>query len=132
ASYFTGDTADTPVPAPSLQGQAQSSTTPASVYSQAHLQSFTPSMPGVSSMAQTSSDTADVSITQAEYPGGAGLEEKWTQYQSAVKGIFRDVRGGALDNARQSLFTISNWLLSQVVDLGACECRGHQSTGRSY
>lgn len=117
SSYF-GETAEAAVSTPNLQSQAQSTGAPTSVYSQAQLQGYGATMPSGGSMAQAPTDAADVSMTGTDYPTGAGLEEKWAQYQGAVRGVFRDVRGGALDNARQSLLTISTWLLSQVVDLG--------------
>ena len=116
--YFTEATADPPVTAPSIQSHTQSSSSSTSAFPQTQLPSYGSNIPGVGSMAQTTPDTTDVSMGQGEYSAGAGLEEKWSQYQSALRSIFRDVMGGALESAQGSLMTVTNWLLSQVVDLG--------------
>jgi hypothetical protein len=57
---------------------------------------------------------------EEEYPAAAGLGEAYTRYQSALKKIFQNIHDGVLATASDSLLTVSDWLLSHVVELGMC------------
>ena len=48
----------------------------------------------------------------------AGLAEKWLNYQRQLGTVFQDVKGGSLESAAETLLSLSNWLLTQVADLG--------------
>ena len=48
----------------------------------------------------------------------AQLDEAYAQYQTALKRTFQNMREGKLGEAGTSLLTISDWLLSNAVDLG--------------
>jgi hypothetical protein len=49
------------------------------------------------------------------------LEEKWISYQRQLGTVFQNITNGALESASETLLTISDWLLSQVLDLGTYE-----------
>ncbi|RPB05798.1 hypothetical protein L873DRAFT_1825076 [Choiromyces venosus 120613-1] len=46
------------------------------------------------------------------------LDDAYNQYQSALKRTFQNMRDGRLGEAGTSLLTISDWLLSNAVELG--------------
>lgn len=48
------------------------------------------------------------------------LDEAYAQYQNALKRTFINMRDGRLGEAGASLLTISDWLLSNAVELGWC------------
>ncbi|EQK98205.1 hypothetical protein G6O67_003842 [Ophiocordyceps sinensis] len=48
----------------------------------------------------------------------AALEEKWLSYQRQLGTVFQEVRNGSLETASETLLGLSNWLLTQVADLG--------------
>ncbi|KAG0637722.1 hypothetical protein HOY80DRAFT_243609 [Tuber brumale] len=48
----------------------------------------------------------------------AALDDAYSQYQSALKRTFQNMRDGRLGEAGTSLLTISDWLLSNAVELG--------------
>jgi len=50
----------------------------------------------------------------------AALDEAYAQYQAALKRTFQNMREGRLVEAGTSLLTISDWLLSNAVELGTC------------
>ncbi|RDA95689.1 hypothetical protein CP533_1112 [Ophiocordyceps camponoti-saundersi (nom. inval.)] len=52
-----------------------------------------------------------------EYRDGA-LEQKWVSYQRRLGTVFQDVKNGSLESASETLLSLSNWLLTQVADLG--------------
>lgn len=54
---------------------------------------------------------------QPEYAPGS-LEEAYDRYHTALKEIFHNIRSGLLTEASQSLLQVSDWLLSNVGDLG--------------
>ncbi|KAG7105339.1 hypothetical protein HYQ44_016651 [Verticillium longisporum] len=97
---------------------APSGSTPASAYqTSSQVQSYSNNMSSVGAMSQ-SAPSADVSLEEQEYPAAGGLEDKWLEYQTALRGVFQSIRAGALEGASQSLLDVSSWLLSQVTDLG--------------
>ncbi|ROT40828.1 hypothetical protein SODALDRAFT_105672 [Sodiomyces alkalinus F11] len=121
ASYFPNDPNSTP--GPSTLSHAQPATaTPTTYQSSSQLQQgfSTTNMSGVGGMAQPTPN-AEVAIEEQEYPVSGGLEEKWIEYQTALRGVFQNIRAGALESASQSLLDVSNWLLSQVQELGLCQ-----------
>ena len=78
---------------------------------------YSSNMPSGSAVHQTPG-SADVSMAEeADYSDGA-LEEKWINYQRQLATVFQDVSRGSLHSASETVLTISNWLLSQVADLG--------------
>lgn len=108
--------------ASSLQPHAGSSST-ASVYQQspagqrAMLQNYSSGMAPMSGMAQTSS-TPDQTMEDPEYAQTTEMGEAYEQYQTALREVFTNIRGGALQAASDSLLNISEWLLSKVEELG--------------
>jgi hypothetical protein len=116
APYFSNETPESATGASALQQQAQPSTTSAAVYQQNQLQSYPASMSTVGAIPQ-STESQDVPMENTDYMG-TGLEEKWVEYQSALRVVFQNVRNGVLETASESLLNVSNWLLSQVADLG--------------
>jgi hypothetical protein len=117
-SYFQQNDPSSAAAATSIQ-HSQPSGAATTGYTQAQLPGYATGIPsGVGGIAaQTSS--ADVSMEEPEYPSSGGLEEKWLEYQTALREIFQNVRNGMLEPASQSLLEVSSWLLSQVADLGA-------------
>jgi hypothetical protein len=78
---------------------------------------YSANLPGVGG-AQQAPASADVSVPdEPEFSEGA-LEEKWLAYQQKLGTVFQSIFNGALQEASETLLTISDWLLSQVVDLG--------------
>jgi hypothetical protein len=65
------------------------------------------------SAASESADEGDYSQTQS-----AALDEAYASYQTALKRTFQNMRDGRLAEAGTSLLTISDWLLSNAVELG--------------
>jgi hypothetical protein len=117
APYFSSEPGSTSATS-ALPPQAQASSGAATaVYQQSQLQGYSSSMSGVGGIAGPSA-SADVSMEEQEYSAGGGLEEKWMEYQSALRAVFQNVRAGVLESASQSLLDVSNWLLTQVTDLG--------------
>lgn len=117
ASYFANDPNNAPGPS-NLPSHAQSSSSSTTGYQGSSQIPNYPAnnMSSVGNISQTAQ--ADVSMDESEYAAPGGLEEKWIEYQTALRGVFQNVRGGALETASQSLLDLSNWLLTQVTDLG--------------
>lgn len=116
SSYFGTDPSSTS--ASSIQQPTQGANTSNSVY-QPHNSALTyaANMSGVGGV-QQAPGSADVSINEdAEFSENA-LEEKWITYQRQLSTVFQDITSGTLESASETLLTISDWLLSQVVDLG--------------
>lgn len=53
----------------------------------------------------------------ADYAPGS-LQEAYDRYHTALKEIFHNIRNGILMEASQSLLQVSDWLLTNVGDLG--------------
>lgn len=70
----------------------------------------------MSGMAQTSS-TPDQTMEDPEYAQTTEMGEAYEQYQTALREVFTNIRGGALQAASDSLLNISEWLLSKVEEL---------------
>lgn len=116
STYFGSDAGN--AGNPGLQQTAQASSGTANVYQQSNPMGYAAgSMSNVGAMQQASS-TADVSMGEDEYAADGALEEKWVNYQRQLGTIYQDVVNGSLENASDTLLSVSSWLLSQVADLG--------------
>ncbi|CAP73867.1 uncharacterized protein PODANS_2_12220 [Podospora anserina S mat+] len=114
APYFSSEPTNT---TSALQAQAQTSSTP-QVYQQPGLHGYsTSSMAAIGGITTQTTPAAEVRMEE-EYPATGGLDDAYAQYQSALKGIFKDIRNGALATAGESLLQVSTWLLGHVVELG--------------
>jgi hypothetical protein len=76
----------------------------------------------MSSAAATNDIAMDGTSDYGQTAAASELEERWVEYQSKVGTIYRDIRNGDLDAARRDLLAASNWLLSQIVELGKSGC----------
>ena len=74
-------------------------------------------MPGVSAM-QQSAGGAGAGAAQDRRDHDAALGERWINYQRQLGTVFQDVKAGSLESAAETLLSLSNWLLTQVTDLG--------------
>ncbi|KZL69942.1 hypothetical protein CT0861_07761 [Colletotrichum tofieldiae] len=114
-SYFSNDPSSSTGTSNIPHAQPASAT--ATAYQQPQMANYQTNISNVGGMPQQTS-SADVSMEEQDYAATGGLEEKWMEYQSALRGVFQNVRNGVLESASQSLLDVSNWLLTQVVDLG--------------
>ncbi|KAI1214979.1 uncharacterized protein F4807DRAFT_15877 [Annulohypoxylon truncatum] len=107
--------------ASNLQSHASSSGTSA-VYQQSPasqrtmLQSYPSGMTSMGGMAQTSA--SDQTMEEPDYSQTTEMTEAYDHYQTALREVFTNIRGGVLQAASESLLNISEWLLSKVVELG--------------
>lgn len=89
------------------------------IYQQSSGLGFPSSMSGMTSMPQAPTG-ADVSMTedpdQAET--ARELEQRWLNYRRQIASVFQDISNGALQNASETLITVTTWLLTQAADLG--------------
>ncbi|KAI8633149.1 hypothetical protein F5Y19DRAFT_291673 [Xylariaceae sp. FL1651] len=120
APYFPSEPTNAAAAA-GLQPQTGSSSTSA-VYQQgpadqrAMLQSYPSSMASMSGMAPTSAP--EQVVEEPDYTASAEMGEAYEQYQTALREIFTNIRNGVLQTASESLLSVSEWLLSKVVELG--------------
>ncbi|KAK4191387.1 hypothetical protein QBC35DRAFT_11874 [Podospora australis] len=116
APYFSSEPTNTAATS-ALQAQAQTSSTP-QVYQQPGLHGYsTSSMAAIGGMTTQTTPATDVRMDE-DYQSSGGLDEAYQSYQSALKGIFKDIRNGSLSTASESLLQVSVWLLGHVVELG--------------
>lgn len=92
-------------------------------YQQAQqISAFSGTLPSAGAgLASSQTAASGVGVDEADYSvpaTGAGLEERWADYQARLATVFQDIRSGSLKRASETLLELSNWLLSQVVDLG--------------
>ncbi|KAK4127475.1 hypothetical protein N657DRAFT_564886 [Parathielavia appendiculata] len=114
--YFPSEPTNAAAAGPGLQAQTASPSTP-QVYQQPGLHGYSAgSMAAIGGMASQTTPAADVRM-DAEYPA-PGLEEGFNNYMAALRECFRNIRGGVLATAGESLLRLSDWLLSHVVELG--------------
>ncbi|SPJ80243.1 uncharacterized protein FTOL_08635 [Fusarium torulosum] len=59
----------------------------------------------------------EVSVGHHE-DGEGGLDEKWVSYKRLLGSIFQDIIDASLESASETLLKVTQWLLSQVSDLG--------------
>lgn len=136
AQYFSNEPTNAAA-ASAMQQQQPSSAQAAAVYQQGPsdrntMMNYPSNIAGMQTMGAQATPTAppDVSMEDSsEYPGGADLNQAYTQYQDALKEIFKNIRDGALVTASESLLSVSEWLLSHVHELGKNE-RLPSSSGR--
>ncbi|KUI57954.1 hypothetical protein VP1G_05217 [Cytospora mali] len=124
APYFSSEPTNAAA-ASAMQQQQPSSAQAAAVYQQGpadrnNLMNYPSNMAGMQTMgAQTTTTAPEVTMEESsEYPGGADLNQAYTQYQDALKEIYKNIRDGALVTASESLLSVSEWLLSHVHELG--------------
>lgn len=80
-----------------------------------------PSVGGGSGAGQPGAAAAGMALDDAEYSAaGTASEERWADYRSRLARVFQDIQSGNLKRASETLLGVSNWLLTQVVDLGKC------------
>ncbi|KAL2135344.1 hypothetical protein VTI74DRAFT_8870 [Chaetomium olivicolor] len=116
APYFSSEPTNAAATS-ALQAQTASSNAP-QVYQQPGLHGYsTGGMAAIGGMASQTTPATDVRM-EDEYPAAAGLDEAYASYQSALKEIFQNIRSGVLATASESLLSVSDWLLSHVVELG--------------
>ncbi|KAK3997654.1 hypothetical protein QBC44DRAFT_229280 [Cladorrhinum sp. PSN332] len=116
APYFSSEPTNTAATS-ALQAQAQTSSTP-QVYQQPGLHGYsTGSMGAIGGMTTQTTPAAEVRMEE-EYTASGGLDEAYASYQTALKGIFKDIRNGVLASASESLLNVSDWLLTHVIELG--------------
>jgi hypothetical protein len=135
STYFGGADPSNTSASPSLHQPAHgASSSSANVYQQQRQQhtqhpqqpssalSYSSSMqPGVGVPGQEAAESADHSVHEEPDYSETALEEKWISYQRQLGTVFQNITNGALESASETLLTISDWLLSQVVDLGTYE-----------
>lgn len=124
APYFSSEPTNAAA-ASAMQQQQPSSAQAAAVYQQGSadrntMLNYPSNMAGMQTMgAQATTAAPEVTMEESsEYPGGADLNQAYTQYQDALKEIYKNIRDGALVSASESLLSVSEWLLSHVHELG--------------
>ncbi|KAK8079345.1 hypothetical protein PG994_003152 [Apiospora phragmitis] len=114
ASRFQGEPADAgtapALPAPAVSSNTQAIDQPSPMTESTELDDQH-SVASTSGMPQASEapDTATAPIDMAE---------AYEKYQTTIKEIFTNIQNGVLGSASESLLTVSDWLLSKVVELG--------------
>jgi hypothetical protein len=122
AQYYVPNDSPTPAgPSSTPHHQQQSATQFSSPsYSQYSPAASRLPHPYASSIADLNPPTAPEPTDEGEYSQtqAAALDEAYSQYQTALKRTFQNMRDGKLGEAGTSLLTISDWLLSNAVELG--------------
>jgi len=87
---------------------------------QQQMPTFSGAVPSVGAgLGSSQATTAGVGVEESDYAtAGPGMEERWADYQTRLGTVFQDIRSGSLKRASETLLGVSNWLLTQVVDLG--------------
>ncbi|KAF8534614.1 hypothetical protein BDD12DRAFT_755818 [Trichophaea hybrida] len=122
--YVPGDSSTPVGPSPTPHHHQQppsqfSSPTYSSQYSPATTRlphPYTSSIPDLNPPA-VSEPAEDAEYAQQQHQAAA-LDDAYAQYQTALKRTFQNMREGRLGEAGTSLLAISNWLLSNAVELG--------------
>jgi hypothetical protein len=123
APYFPSESTNAAAAA-GLQPQTGSSSS-STVYQQSPAdqrmiqQNYPGSMASMSGMSQTGAP--EEVVGGADYTASASAEmgEAYEQYQTALREIFTNIQNGVLQTASESLLSVSEWLLSKVVELGS-------------
>ncbi|KAK0635667.1 hypothetical protein B0T17DRAFT_484723 [Bombardia bombarda] len=117
APYFSSEPTSS-AGASAMQTHSTSSSTP-QVYQQPSLQRYSTSNAATTGgMAGQSASAADVRQSE-EYPGSPkGTAPAYTLYLSKLEEIFQNIRSGMLAGTSDSLLHVSDWLLSNVIELG--------------
>ncbi|KAK2601933.1 hypothetical protein QQS21_004524 [Conoideocrella luteorostrata] len=117
STYFTSDatgSSGTPIQQP---GQI-SSTSPNVYQQQPPSVAYTSSMANVSDIHHQSSSSRAGASESHGHSSDDGATEKWTNFRRQLGIVFQDINSGQLERASETLLSISNWMLSQVVELG--------------
>jgi hypothetical protein len=119
STYFSSEAggAAAAAAAASMQHPSQGSSASAGVYQQSQPMSYAGSMPAAGAMQQTSG-AADSAMAEGQDYASSGLQEKWQNYQRQLGSVFQDISANSLERAAETLLHVSNWLLTQVVELG--------------
>jgi hypothetical protein len=80
-------------------------------------QAYAPNLPELSQPGAAPEPVEDPEFGQPQI-NTAALDDAYNQYQNALKRTFQNMRDGRLGEAGTSLLTISDWLLSNAVELG--------------
>ncbi|KAF2969832.1 hypothetical protein GQX73_g3760 [Xylaria multiplex] len=123
--YFQNEPTN-PAAAAGLQPQTATSGA-SSVYQQSPAdprmlqQSYPGGMSSISGIPQAGAP--EHTVEEQEYAAAntaasAAMGEAYDQYQSALREVFTNIHKGALQTASESLLSVSDWLLSKVVELG--------------
>lgn len=120
STYFSSEAGATATPG--IQHSAQSSSASSSVYQQhtAPL-NYAGGMSSVNTMQQQQQQQqagANAAVSEDHDYHDAALAEKWVNYQRQLGAVYQDVKTGSLERASETLLSLSNWLLTQVADLG--------------
>ncbi|KAK4104820.1 hypothetical protein N658DRAFT_542123 [Parathielavia hyrcaniae] len=116
APYFPSEPTNAAA-ASGLQAQASSPSAPQVYQQPPGLHGYSAgSMASMGGIASQTTPAADVRM-EAEYPA-PGLEEGFNNYMAALRECFRNIQGGVLATAGESLLRLTEWLLSHVVELG--------------
>lgn len=116
--------------ASAMQTQQPSTAQTAAVYQQGstdtrnNMMNYPSNIAGMGNMATPATAAApDVSMEEAgDYQGASDLNQAYQQYQDALKGVFSNIKDGALETAGKALLSVSDWLLGHVHELGASDC----------
>lgn len=114
--------------ASAMQTQQPSTAQTAAVYQQGstdsrnNMMNYPSNIAGMGNMAtQATAAAADVSMEETgDYQGSSDLNQAYQQYQDALKGVFSNIKDGALETAGKALLSVSDWLLGHVHELGTC------------
>lgn len=119
-TYFQSD-AGAPAASAVPSGQAAGAAPSSAIYpQQPQMTGFSGTLPSLGGGSGASQPGVKaMAVDEPEYAAaGTEMEERWGNYQSRLAGVFQDIQSGNLGRAREALLGISNWLLTQVVDLG--------------
>ena len=111
SSYFTAEPSAGPV------SNLQQSAPPSSEFQQSPTLHYQVNVPSISGM-PSGLGNVDASPSRNYGYNEEEMEVRWVHYQRQLSTIFQDVANGALRPAAETLLDISEWLLTQVVDLG--------------
>lgn len=123
--YFQSDAGAAAAASAMPAGQAAGGTPSSAIYpGQTQMAGFSGTLPSLGGTGAGQAGGKGMAVDDPEYSAtGTGVEERWADYQSRLAGVFQDIQGGNLRRARETLLGLSNWLLTQVVDLGRSPSR---------
>ncbi|KAK7998748.1 hypothetical protein PG991_014943 [Apiospora marii] len=116
ASYLLSEPTDTRT-APALSAQAVSSG--ASEVDPPVLAEESAVLDGQRSVPSTSGIPQASEAPEKQDSASTEMGEAYAQYQTTIKEIFTNIRNGVLSSASESLVAVSDWLLSNVTELGS-------------
>lgn len=125
-TYFPSEPTNAAAASGMQQQQQPSTAQSAAVYQQGSadtrntMLNYPSNVAGMGTMAtQATSSVPDVSMEESgDYQGNTDLNQAYSQYQDALKEVFSNIKKGALAAAGESLRSVSEWLLSNVNELG--------------